>query len=273
MLIDTHCHLNFKVFADNVLEVINAAKAAGVEKIIVPGTNLETSRSAVELATQYPQVYASIGIHPHHAGIMNDELRIMNELKQLATHKKVVAIGECGLDYYVYQKTKYPNYQIDEQFKQKQKKIFLLQIELAIELNLPLIIHNRDADSDLLALLKSLKGSKYKSLKGVFHCMQGNEELLNWGLEHNYYFGITGLVTYNHRMQAMVKKTTITKLLSETDAPFLIPEPLKSRHIFPNSPQNVKIIVERIASLKGDSFLTASKQLSDNAVQLFKVIK
>lgn len=273
MLIDTHCHLNFKVFTDKVLEVINAAKAAGVNKIIVPGTNVETSRYAVELATQYPEIYAAVGIHPHHAGIMNDELRIMNELKQLATHKKVVAIGECGLDYYVYQKTKYPNYQIDDQFKQKQKEIFLLQIELAVELNLSLIIHNRHADNDLLSLIMGLKGLRYKSLRGVFHCMQGNEELLNWGLEHNFSFGITGLVTYNKGMEEMVKKIPLRRMLGETDAPFLIPEPLKSRHIFPNTPQNVKIIVERIATLKGDSFLTVAKQLSSNAVQLFKLIK
>lgn len=271
MLIDTHCHLNFKAFKKNVDEIIKQAKQAGVEKIIVPGTNLKTSKKAVELAQKYKGIYAAIGIHPHHSSTQCPVPNILYEFKKLAKSKKVVAIGECGLDYYQYQKTKYKNYKIDQGFKKIQKEIFEKQIQLANKLNLPLIIHNRQASNDILKLIENWR-LRIENLSGVFHCFQGNFNLLNWALKHQFYIGITGIVTYDKQMQKIVKKIPLERLLIETDSPFLTPEPLRSKKIFPNTPVNVRIVAEWIAQIKGDSFLNVIKQTTKNAVQLFKLI-
>jgi TatD DNase family protein len=268
MLIDTHCHLNFKVFKDNVEEVIARAKKAGIEKIIVPGSDLETSKQAVELAVKHEEVYAAVGVHPHHSNIKNQKSKIKNELKILARCQKVVAIGECGLDYYQYQKTKYQDYKIDEEFKKTQREIFKMQIKLAGELGLPLIIHNRQASEDLLRLLTT----HYSLLtKLVFHCFEGDEDLLGWGLKHNFYFGVTGNVTYNQKVARAVKNIPLKNLLVETDSPWLRPEPLKQVEKWPNEPKNVKIVAERIAEIKGDSFLNIAKSTSENAKRLFNL--
>ncbi len=277
MLVDTHCHLNFQIFKGRVREVIEGAKKAGVEKMIVPGTDLETSKKAVELAEKYQEVYAAVGIHPHHARIKNLELRIKNKLKALARNKSVVAIGECGLDYYQYQKTKYKDYKINDQFKQKQKEVFKIQIDLARELKLPLIIHNRKASEDILEIIGNWKparpagGLEIGNFNGVFHCFEGDEKLLTWGLKHNFYFGITGNVTYNEKIKQSIRKIPLKNLLTETDTPYLVPEPLHSQKIFPNEPKNVKILAKRIAEIKGDSFLRIEEQTTKNAVQLFKL--
>ena len=174
MLIDSHCHLNFKSFQGKVNQVIDEADKRGVKVIVVPGTNIKTSKKSLQLAKDYQQVYSAVGIHPHHAGQIVKELgfkRLKKELEKLAGDKKVVAIGETGLDYYHYQKTKYKDYQINDQFKKIQKKLFLLQIDLASQLNLPLIIHNRQASADILKLFvsnSSLPNSKSRFFKGVF---------------------------------------------------------------------------------------------------------
>lgn len=282
MLIDTHCHLNFKTFAKNIDKVINGAKKAGVKKIVVPGTNLETSKKAVELAQKHNEVYASVGIHPHHA---NESFQpkadppraekvaefksLKKDLEKLAKNKKVVGIGECGLDYYHYEKTKYKDYKIDENFKRLQKKIFELQIKLAYDFNLPLIIHNREADEDILNLLIT-HHPLLITTPGVFHCFMGNNKLLTWALEHNFYIGITGLITYNQTVQEIVKQVPLEKILIETDSPFLTPEPLRSQKSFPNKPENVKIVAKWIAKIKSDSFLKVTQKTSINAFKLFK---
>lgn len=272
MLIDTHCHLNFKVFKKNVSNIINQAKSKGVEKIIVPGANWDSSKKAVKLAQEYDEIYAAVGIHPHHAKevtkLTNQQLKI--QLEKLAKNKKVVAIGECGLDYYQYQRTKYQDYKIDEKFKKVQEETFIIQISLAKKLNLPLIIHNRNASNNLLKIINNKKLTVTK-LKGVFHCFQGNFKLLNWILKNNFFIGITGIITYDKQMQELAKNTPLEKILIETDSPFLTPQPLKSQKPFPNTPENVKIITEWIAKIKGDSFFKIAKQTTKNALQLFKL--
>lgn len=274
MFIDTHCHLNFKTFAKNIDKVINTAKKAGVKKFVVPGTNLDSSQKAVELAQKHNNVYASVGIHPHHA---NESLKVAEfkslkkNLEKLAQNKKVVGIGECGLDYYQYQKTKYKDYKIDKNFKRVQKKIFELQIKLAYDLNLPLIIHNREASDDVLEIINQQSAISNQQLKGIFHCFMGNNKLLTWALEHNFYIGINGLVTYNQTVQTIAKQVPLEKILIETDAPLLTPEPLRSQKSFPNKPENVKIVAKWIAKIKSDSFLRIAEQTTKNALQLFKL--
>jgi len=268
-MIDTHCHLNFKAFKGKVRQVIEQAKKVGITKIIVPGTNLETSKEAVNLAQKYKEIYAAVGIHPHHASqVQSSKFKVQSELSRLAEYKKVVAIGECGLDYYKYQKTKYKDYEIDEDFKKAQRQIFEMQIKLAQELNLPLIIHNRQASNDILKILNT----KYSIPNtGVLHCFQGNDKLLNWAVKQSFYIGITGIVTYNKKMEEVVKKTPLKNLFIETDAPYLMPEPLRTTKRWPNEPKNVKIIAQKIADIKSDSFLEVTKQTTENAIQLFKL--
>jgi len=282
MLIDTHCHLNFKAFEGKVEKVIQRAKKSGVKKIIVPGTNLETSKKAVELAEKYDGVYATVGIHPHHASqVQSSKFKVQNELKKLARSKKVVAIGECGLDYYQYKKTPASALESPHRLIQprsdrdalagKQKQLFIIQIQLAKKLNLPLIIHNRQADQNLFEMINGQWSMVNGCLKGVLHCFQGNNQLLNWAIKRHFYIGITGIVTYDKKMQEVVRKTPLKNILIETDAPYLMPEPMRRTKKWPNEPKNVKIVVERIAKIKGDSFLNVTKKTSDNAIKLFKI--
>jgi TatD DNase family protein len=281
MLIDTHCHLNFKAFKGKVDQVIKSALQAGVKKIIVPGADLQSSQRAVVLAQKYDQVYAAIGVHPHHCKTKEQPVldqvetrsgkeKIKDKLRILAKNKKVVAIGECGLDYYQYQQTKYQDYKIDEEFKKTQRGIFKMQIELISELSLPLIIHNRQASEDIIEILENCK-LKIENLQGVFHCFEGDQNILDWVRQHDFYLGITGNVTYNHKLQKAVKSIPLKRLVLETDAPWLTPEPLRSQKKWPNKPENVKIIAQWIASLKGDSFLNVAGETSNNATKLFNL--
>ena len=269
MLIDTHAHLNFKVFNKIIDQVLWQAGEAGVKKIIVPGTDLESSQKAVNLAKHFVNVYAAIGIHPHHVNKEMKQLAIKQlkeKLKELAKNKKVIAIGECGLDYYHYPKTKYDDYKIDDDFRKKQKELFKMQLELARELKLPVIIHNRQAHDDIKKIVQ--KAMRHAP-RAVFHCFEGDEKFLDWVLSKGFYIGFDGNITYDKKLAEIVKLAPIDKILLETDSPFLIPEPLRSRKTFPNEPKNVKITAKYIARLKGDSFFNIAKQTTANAEKLF----
>ena len=269
MLIDTHCHLNFKVFEGKVDKVFQKARQAGVEKIIIPGSNLETSREAIQLADKHDGLYASVGIHPHHVfdgklGTIDLEKKLVDLIK---SSDKVIAVGECGLDYHDYKNTKYKNYQLDNDFKNQQKKIFLLHLKIASQLEKPAIIHNREASEDLGKLL----GSQLKKLKirGVFHCFSGTKQILEWAIKNDFYIGIDGNITYSKTVRQAVKKTPLKKILLETDSPYLIPEPLKSQGVFPNTPENVRIVAEKVAEIKKVSFNKVARVTTRNAKELF----
>jgi len=272
MLIDTHAHLNFKVFNKIIDQVLWQASEAGVKKIIVPGTDLESSQKAVNLAKYFINVYAAIGIHPHHANEAIKQLTIeqlKEKLKELAKRKKVVAIGECGLDYYHYPKTKHDDYKVDDDFKKKQKELFIMQLNLAHELNLPVIIHNRQASDDIQSTIRQLADQQL-TINGVFHCFSGDKDFLKWAIDSGFYIGFDGNITYSNKLAEIAKVAPINKMLLETDSPFLIPEPLRSQKIFPNEPKNVKITAKYIANLKGDSFFNIAKKTTSNAEKLFK---
>ena len=277
MLIDTHAHLNFKAFRKDLDNTLWKAREAGVGRIIVPGADLETSKRAVELARSYETIYAAVGIHPHHAKEIKklETEKLKENLKRLAKNNKVVAIGECGLDYYQYKKSKDRDYlesdglKVDKNLKKIQKEIFKIHLELAQALKLPVIFHCREAQEDMK---KSLKGLKFKGLKGVFHCFSGDEKFLKWVLKKGFSVGFDGNITYNEKWQKIIKKTPIRKILLETDAPLLIPEPLKSQKKFPNKPENIKVIAEFIAKIKGDSLLRVARQTTKNAKELFQLV-
>src|SRR3989338_8603763 len=230
MFFDTHCHLNFQAFDGRVGEVINWAKQAGVNQIVIPGTDIPTSEKAIAIAEKYEGVYAAVGIPPHHVfEIFNGEKNLLpslsfkKELKKienLLSNPKVVAIGEVGIDRHIYQKTKYPDYKIEEEFVELQKIFLIEQIKLAIKYNKSLILHNREAKKDMLKILSNneLRITDYQS---VFHCCEPDPELLKFAKEHKMFIGVDGDITYYKEKQEWIKTVPLEMLVLETDSPFL----------------------------------------------------
>ncbi len=269
MLIDTHCHLNFKVFEEDWREVVERAKEAGVKKMVVVGTDLESSQKAVELAEKMKGLYATTGFHPHHCrGLRGKIKKIEAELRKLAKSKKVVAIGECGLDYSVYRKSKYKSKEVRLELKNLQKRVFGVQIQLAKKLNLPLIIHNREAEKDLIDVMKHFCKDDGQSPRGVLHCISGSQAYLKQVLEMGFYIGVDGNVTYRQGVQELVRETPLERLMLETDAPFLTPIPYRGLR---NEPKNVTIVAEFVAKLKKLSLNKIQASSSKNAEALFNI--
>ena len=260
MFTDTHCHLYFDVFDADRDQVIERAINAKVVRMLTPGIDLYTSRLAVELAERYPEIYATVGIHPNSAKDWNKGS--LAELRDLAVHPKVVAIGEIGLDYYR-----------DKAPKSQQKQIFHEQLKLAAEVGLPVILHNRLASHDMLDILAGWRaeystGTDTEAFPGVMHSYSDGLETAMHVLSMGFFLGITGPVTFlNARnLQGVVSSLPIGRLLIETDAPFLTPHPNRGRR---NEPANVVQIVQKIASLKDLPIETVAEVTTANADQLF----
>lgn len=272
MLIDTHAHLNFKAFRKNLDNILWGAREKGITHIIVPGTDLISSKRAIFLAKSYQNIFVAVGVHPHHVCQMAMDTQLLkNQLVLLTKNHKVVAIGECGLDYYQYTKTKYKPYCLDQNFKKNQREVFIAQLEVAEETNLPLILHNREADKDIKKILEKFMAKKNK-LIGVFHCFSGDKQLLAWVIKSGFYVGFDGNLTYDKELQELAKITPLSRIILETDSPFLTPEPLKSQKIFPNKPENVTIVARYLAGIKKLTLEEVGRQTSKNAKKLFKLL-
>lgn len=272
MIIDTHSHLNFKAYDIDREEVIKRTQKEGVVCIDV-GTKYETSKNAIELAEKNEGIYAAIGLHPIHIKTDLLKLRMDEEegafaplgeefdkkkYRELAKSKKVVAIGEIGLDYYYKPKGTAKK----EKFKEKQKEVFIQQLELAEELNLPVILHCRMAHQDALEILEKRK------IKGTVHCFTGTWEEAQKYMDLGFYIGINGII-FKFDIEEVVKKTSLDKILVETDCPYLTP-PIEGKNER-NEPIFVKYVVQRIAELKGVSFEEVAKVTTKNARELFKI--
>ncbi|MBI3379500.1 TatD family hydrolase [Candidatus Gottesmanbacteria bacterium] len=268
MFIDTHAHLNFKAFNKNLEEVIDRAKKAGIDKIIIPGAKIGSSRKAVEISQKYDDCFAAIGIHPHHVDEFIDlgESNIEEELNLFIKNKKTVAIGEIGLDYHVY-KDYSP---VSRENKKHQKELLILQIEIATEFNLPIIFHCRDAHDDQLELIQSYIQTGEKNIKAVFHCFGGEKKHLEKVLNLGFYVGFDGNVTYpeNKNLHDLVKYTPIDRLLLETDSPFLTPLPLRGKL---NEPANLIHTVEFTSQIHNISIQELGSITTKNALELFKL--
>ncbi|PIQ06804.1 MAG: hydrolase TatD [Candidatus Nealsonbacteria bacterium CG18_big_fil_WC_8_21_14_2_50_37_10] len=282
MLIDTHAHLNFNGYKGDFEEVIKRTLDNNVWVINV-GSQYETSKKAVEIAEKYPEgIFAAIGLHPIHletglVKIKNDEEEVevntkeevfdYEKYKELARSPKVVAIGEIGLDYYYRPKTKRKL----ELFKEKQKKALLKQLELAKELNLPVIFHCRMAHQDLLKVLKlKIKNEKLK-IDGVIHCFTGSWEEAQEYLEMGFYLGFNGIIFKSIEgidFKENIKKTPLDKILIETDCPYLAPPPFLNQR---NEPLFVKYIAEKIAKIKDLGYEKISEITTENAKKLFNL--
>lgn len=262
MLIDTHAHLNFKAFKKDLEQVVNRATNAGIRKIIIPGAKVDSSRKAVEIAQKYNPCFAAVGIHPHHVAdfIELGKNKIADELKMLVNNKKVVAIGEVGLDYHEYKG--YPP--IDEETKKRQKELLTLQIDIATEYKLPVIFHCRNAHDNQLEIIKNQK------LTGVFHCFGGNKEHLKKVLDLGFFVGFDGNITYpeNKNLQALVRYTPIDHLLLETDAPYLTPLPFRGQRNEPSFLMHTAKFVSQLHTISVENILETT---SRNALKLFRL--
>lgn len=253
-LIDSHCHLDMEAYQDKLDEVIDSACKCGVRRIISIGIDLTSSRKAVELAGRYPEVYATVGVHPHNALEASDE--VYRELTKLSANPKVVGFGEIGLDY---AKRYAP--------KDIQRREFSRQLELAGKLHLPVIIHDRDAHEDTLALLRE-KGPF--TAGGVMHCFSGNAFFAQQVLELGFYISIPGIVTFNNAkdLQQVVREVPLERMLLETDGPFLAPVPWRGKT---NRPDYLLYTAGRVAELINISVDEVARQTTLNTVKLFSL--
>lgn len=261
MLADTHCHLDFDLFTPDREAVIARARQAGVDRILNPGIDLESSRAALELAEKYDIVYAAVGVHPNESTTWDGDT--LRTLRELASHPKVVAIGEIGLDYYR-----------DRAPRDLQQKVFQEQLMLAAELSLPVVIHNRQASDDVMEILKEwqveLMGANVLLAEhpGVLHSFSASEQAAHEAIGLNFYIGITGPVTFKNApdLQQLVAHIPLDRLLIETDAPFLTPHPHRGER---NEPAYVRFVAEKIAELHNLPVEMVSNSTSINAGRLF----
>jgi len=274
-MFDTHCHLNFSRFKKNVEEVIKNAHAAGVKYITIPGTDIESSQKAVEIAEKYEGIYAAVGIHPHHVyemtGHLNDIYHLsIAELEELISHPKVVAVGEIGLDKHLYKKTKYEEYNVSDEFFNLQKELFVQQLQLANKHHKSVILHNREALDDFLELLTTNWDPHFEG-RMVFHCCEPKKELLDFAKKHNIFLGVDGDITYEKEKQEFIKEVPLSQLVIETDSPFLLPEPMRSRREFPNEPKHIPFIISYIADILGKTDQEIQQITFQNSRRLFKI--
>ena len=253
-LVDTHCHLDFERFDHDREAVVARAVAAGVTQIVVPATNIENCAAVVALAERYEPVYAAVGIHPNSTAVWQDNY--VGVLRDLARHEKVVAIGEIGLDYYW-----------DRSPANIQQRALAMQLELAAELGLPVILHNRESSADLLAVVRqsSLAGEPEA---GVFHSFSADWETAVAALDLGFYLGFTGPVTFKKAddLRRLAARVPLDRLLVETDAPFLTPHPYRGKR---NEPAYVTHVAERLAALHNLPTAEFAQQTTANARRLF----
>lgn len=254
MLFDTHAHLNAEQYKEDLEQVIERAKSEKVEKIVVVGFDRPTITRAMELIEEYDFIYAAIGWHPVDAIDMTDE--DLAWIKELSQHEKVVAIGEMGLDYYW-----------DKSPKDVQKEVFRRQIALAKEVNLPIVIHNRDATEDVVTILKEEGAAE---VGGIMHCFTGSLETAKVCMDMNFYISFGGPVTFKNakKPKEVVKEIPSDRLLIETDCPYLTPVPFRGKR---NEPSYVKYIAEQIAELREISFEELAELTTKNAKKVFRI--
>lgn len=254
MLIDTHCHLDFKAFAVDQDEVIKRSKHGGIDFIINVGASLRGTKDSIELAGENDFIFAACGIHPHEADTVKEEE--LETFRGYLEAKKIVAIGEIGLDYYK-----------NISSRLNQQKLFRALLEEAKKRNLPVIIHDRDAHSDTLGILKDIMG---QSITGVMHCFSGDKAFLKDCMDLGMSISFTCNLTFKNadRLRDVAKVVPMDRLLLETDAPFLAPQIFRGKR---NEPIYVKYLAEEIARIKTLSFEEVARLTTENAKRLFSL--
>ncbi|GMA50552.1 putative metal-dependent hydrolase YabD [Alicyclobacillus contaminans] len=250
-LFDTHCHLFDDKFSEDLASVVERARAAGVRRMVVPGVDVDTSRRAIELADRYPEVYAAVGIHPE--SLADWDAAVLAEIEALTAHPKVVAIGEIGLDYYW-----------DVAPRLVQQEVFVRQLELARNVGLPVIIHNRDATEDTVRLIET----RANGVTGVMHCFTGSIETARRCIRRGFFISYGGPVTFKNaeNVRKAAREIPDEWLVVETDAPYLSPHPYRGQR---NEPARVAQVVEVLAETRGQTLEELARLTYDNAHRLF----
>lgn len=253
--VDTHAHIYWEDYVEPVEDILARADEQDVKTILVPGTNLETSAKVTELVSRFPgRLYGAAGIHPSDVKD-TDEDSYLSEIRNLALKPGMVAIGEIGLDYYW-----------DKSFVEKQKRFFHEQIKLAIQLKKPVIIHNRNSDDDLIDILNKYKGS---GLTGVFHCFSGDRSFLEKALATGFYISLAGPLTFkNSKLKDLIPYLPLSRLLTETDSPFLSPHPMRGKR---NEPAYVTYVIKYLAELYHVTEDDINRNVTFNTWKLFGI--
>lgn len=256
---DSHSHYNDEKFNEDREQLIQDTYNDGITKFVCAGYNIQSSLQAIELSTKYEFIYSICGISPNDIPQSEQELwKDIDEISKIVTqnkNKKLVAIGEIGLDYYW-----------NKENKELQKQAFIKQIELANQLELPIVIHSRDASVDTIDVLKTNPVKK----KGIFHCCQLNQEMIRQALELGYYISFAGPITFKNAKSAedCVQMVPMDKILIETDSPYLSPEPNRGKR---NDSRNVKYVAQKIADIKAMSIEEVAKITYENAMRIFEI--
>lgn len=255
MLFDTHAHYDDGRFDSDRDELLRSLPENGVGLALVPGCDLLSSRSAVELAKKYPYIYAAVGLHPENLeGLTLEDLAAIEEM---AKEPKVKAIGEIGLDYY---------WEKDQEKRAIQQEFFRAQLELAKKMDMPVIVHDRDAHGDSLAIVKEFPG-----IRGVFHCYSGSVEMAKELVELGWHISFTGVITFKNARRALevIAEVPIERIMIETDSPYMAPEPYRGRR---NSSLYVYRMAEQIAEVKHMTFEEVADITTQNGKQLFAIL-
>ena len=250
MLTDTHCHLFYEDLKNDIHNVIKRASDLGVNKFVCVSTNLNDAQECIELAEKFKPIWATAGIHPHDA--KSAPINFEDKLKTLLNNKKIVAVGEIGLDYFR---------GITDQ--KIQKKYFRKQLKIATEMNLPIVFHNREADKDIISIL-----SDFPSLKGVAHCFSSTIETAEKLIELGFLISFSGNLTFkNSKLPEVASRIPLSSLLVETDSPYLSPVPFRGK---PNEPARTRYVAEKLADIHNCSVEKIANKTSENALKLFK---
>lgn len=251
-MIDTHCHLDSEVFNQDLSEVIENAKSAGIKYFVIPGANIEDLERAKEIANQRSEVYFASGVHPYHLDTYH-----LPTIQEACSNHKCIAVGECGLDYFRLSEGG------EQEEKDEQKKALIEQIELSLSLDLPLILHIREASADMAEILRV-----YPQARGVFHCFNADEILLEF--KERFFYGIGGVLTFKNarRLVEVLPKIPFERLVLETDAPYLTPHPYRGER---NEPKFIPLVVEKISEILAIPTEKISQQCEQNTKELFNL--
>ena len=252
MLFDTHAHLNDPAFDPDREELMNGLAAKGIGYVMNAGCSLSSSRDIVKMAEQYPWLYGSVGSHPDSADEVNEE--VIEEYRKLCRHEKVKAIGEIGLDYYY-----------EDIPRDIQKNAFRMQMALAKELDMPVIVHEREAHDDGMRIVK-----EFPAVTGVFHCYSGSAEMARQLVKMGWYIGFTGVLTFKNARKAVETAASIPldRIVIETDCPFMAPEPYRGKR---NDPGYLPRMAEKLAQIRGITPEEAARITTENAKRLYRI--
>lgn len=252
MLFDSHAHLNDEAFDQDRAELLETFRDAGVGLVMNAGCSLASSREGIALAEAYPWIYCSVGTHPDTADEVNEE--VLEVYRQMCSHPKVKAIGEIGLDYYY-----------ETIHRDAQMRAFRMQMQLAEELDMPVIVHERDAHEDGMSIVK-----EFPKVKGVFHCYSGSAEMARQLVDMGWYIGFTGVLTFKNARKAVETAASIPleRILLETDCPYMAPEPYRGKR---NHPGYLPKMAEKLAQIRGIPVEEAIRATMENAKRLYRI--